>query len=163
MYVLDPRLQDGKKIPKWEPKSRRGQYVGASTLHASSVGVIRNLRTENLSPQFHVVYDNYFETVHAKETETPESWDNLVTWSSERLDIDTDDPENIPELPDEWVNDEVLETLRHQIMERRDARQVVPVVQGEKNLPEPQPMPQAMLVTLQITQSGVNNQATPQI
>jgi len=24
VYVLDPRLKDGKKIPKWEPRSRRG-------------------------------------------------------------------------------------------------------------------------------------------
>ena len=82
--------------------------------------------------------------------------------SSERLDIDTDDPENIPEIPDEWVNDEVLETNHHQRMERRDARKVVPVVQGEKNLPEPQPMPQAMPVPSQIPQSEVNTQENPQ-
>jgi hypothetical protein len=72
VYVLDPRLQDGKKIPKWEPRSRRGQFVGNSPLHASSVGIIRNLRTNNLSPQFHVVYDNFFETVHSKENEVPQ-------------------------------------------------------------------------------------------
>ena len=96
------------------------------------------------------MYHNYFETFHAKETETPESWDNLDMWYSERLDIDTDDPENIPELPYEWVNDEVLETLRCQRMERRDDRQVVGVVQGEQNLPEPQPIPQAMPFPLQI-------------
>ena len=27
-YVLDPKLQDGKKQPCWEPKSRRGQFLG---------------------------------------------------------------------------------------------------------------------------------------
>ena len=58
VYVLDPRLQDGKKIPKWEPQSRQGQYMGSSPLHASTVGLVRNLRTFKISPQFHVVYDD---------------------------------------------------------------------------------------------------------
>ena len=57
-YVLDPRSQDGMKIPKWEPRSRRGQFVGISPLHSSHVGLIRHLRTNNISPQFHVVYDD---------------------------------------------------------------------------------------------------------
>lgn len=63
-YVLDPTLQDGQKIPKWHPRSRVGQYMGLSPLHASTVGVVRNLKTGRLSPQYHVVYDDKFETVH---------------------------------------------------------------------------------------------------
>ena len=62
-YVLDPTLQDGKKIPKWYPKRRRGKYVGKSTNHASSVRLIRNLSTGYISPQYHVIYDNEFQTV----------------------------------------------------------------------------------------------------
>ena len=27
-YVLDPKLQDGHKLPKWSPRSRRGQFLG---------------------------------------------------------------------------------------------------------------------------------------
>ena len=41
--VLDPRLQDSKKIPKWEPRARRGQFKGVSFKHASNIGMIRNL------------------------------------------------------------------------------------------------------------------------
>ena len=44
-YVLDPCLQDGKKIPKWEPMARRGQFMGVSIKHASNIGMIRNLTT----------------------------------------------------------------------------------------------------------------------
>ena len=44
-YVLDSRLQDGKKIPKWEPMARRGQFMGVSIKHASNIGMIRNLTT----------------------------------------------------------------------------------------------------------------------
>jgi hypothetical protein len=29
-YVLDPKIQDGKKLPRWQPKSRRGQFLGRS-------------------------------------------------------------------------------------------------------------------------------------
>ena len=32
-YVLDPTLQDGKKIPKWKPRSRQGQFLGISRVH----------------------------------------------------------------------------------------------------------------------------------
>jgi hypothetical protein len=28
VYVLDPKLQDGHKLPKWQPRSRRGMFVG---------------------------------------------------------------------------------------------------------------------------------------
>jgi len=64
VYVLDPKLQDGTKIPKWSPRARLGQFLGFSKLHSSSVGLIRNLRTNHVSAQFHVVYDQLFSTVY---------------------------------------------------------------------------------------------------
>ena len=78
------------------------------------MGIVRNLHTNNLSPQFHVVYDNFFETVHSTEEVTPEGWERLVTFSSECV-IDDDDEDYIPELPDEWVDDETL-ICHHQRM-----------------------------------------------
>jgi hypothetical protein len=63
VYVLDPRLQDGKKIPKWEPRARRGQFLGFSAAHSTSVGLIRNINSNHVSPQFHFVADPRFETV----------------------------------------------------------------------------------------------------
>ena len=62
-YVLDYRLQDRKKIPKWDPRKRLGQYMGKSPNHASYVGLIRNLETRFVSPQFHVIYDNIIHTM----------------------------------------------------------------------------------------------------
>ena len=44
-YVLEPKLQDGKKIPKWHRRSRCGQYLGFSAAHSSLISVVRNLRT----------------------------------------------------------------------------------------------------------------------
>ena len=41
-YVLDPRLQDGKKIPKWEAQARTGMFLGFSDVHSSTVGLVLN-------------------------------------------------------------------------------------------------------------------------
>ena len=71
-HALQPTLQDGKKLSKWKPRSRRAQFVGWSPLHASSVAWVRNLQTGRVSPQFHVIFDNWFETVELdNEEETP--------------------------------------------------------------------------------------------
>ena len=37
VYVLDPKLQQGKKLPRWEPRSRRGIFVGFSPNHSRDV------------------------------------------------------------------------------------------------------------------------------
>ena len=29
-YVLEPKLQDGRKLPKWSPRAKRGQFLGFS-------------------------------------------------------------------------------------------------------------------------------------
>ena len=37
VYVLDPKLQKGKKLPRWQPRSRKGVFVGFSNQHSSDV------------------------------------------------------------------------------------------------------------------------------
>ena len=40
------RLQSNLKgVPKWEPRSRLGIYVGHSPAHVGSVGLVLNLKT----------------------------------------------------------------------------------------------------------------------
>ena len=86
-YVLDPRLQDGKKIPKWEPRSKVGQFVGRSAVHSSTVGLIRNIETGKVSAQFHVVYDNHFSTCSVTQEQTatsfPKEWLDLFEYKRE--------------------------------------------------------------------------------
>ena len=62
-YVLDAKLQDGKKIPKWNRRSRQGQFLGFSEQHSSLVANIRNLSSGYISPQFHIIHDDRFHTV----------------------------------------------------------------------------------------------------
>ena len=45
VFVLDPKLQDGKRIPKWKARSRRGQYMGIHPGHSTNVGRILNINS----------------------------------------------------------------------------------------------------------------------
>ena len=75
VFVLDPSLQDNKKLPKWKPRARLGQYLGVADGYASSVGQILNIDSGHISPQYHVVHDDYFTTVPASMT--VERWADL--------------------------------------------------------------------------------------
>ena len=50
VYVLEPKLQNGKKIPKWDPHARLGMFVEFSTLHSSLVPLVLNLRAGKILP-----------------------------------------------------------------------------------------------------------------
>ena len=67
-YVLDNALQSGQGSLKWKQCSRLGMYLRPSPSHARSVTIVLNPRTSHFSPQFHVKFDNFFETVQDKST-----------------------------------------------------------------------------------------------
>ena len=85
VYILDSRLQiNPKGVPKWEPQSSLGIYVGHSPAHAGSVALVLNPRTGLVSPQYHVVYEDQFITVHhMRDLKVPPNWAQLVQNSSE--------------------------------------------------------------------------------
>ena len=121
IYVLDPKLQDGRKLPKWTKRARRGQYLGISPEHSSTVARVRHLTTGNISPQFHVVFDDLFSTVPAAETGPDSvdtscfdshSWSKLVQFGLERFLLDEYDDRGrlipLPVLDDTWSPTENL-------------------------------------------------------
>jgi hypothetical protein len=64
VYVLDKALQDGSIGPgKWKDRCYQGVYIGHSQNHASNVILIYNPKTHLVSPQYHVVHDESFDTV----------------------------------------------------------------------------------------------------
>jgi hypothetical protein len=127
-YVLDPMIQDGKKLPRWQPKSRRAQFLGFSKRHASTIGLVRNLKTGAISPQFHVVYDDTFTTVPSRvrddDINPPANWLELLTFSRVNL-LDADD-DNVPMLADDWLTDEELAERR-----RRQNQPAPPIRRNE--------------------------------
>jgi Reverse transcriptase (RNA-dependent DNA polymerase) len=129
-YVLDPVLQDGKKLPKWNPRSRRGQFLGLSSEHSSNIGLILNLRTGYVSPQFHVVYDDLFQTVpNAENGGLPFDeaiWDDLFRNQRERYIDEDEDAENIPPLHQDWLDPDEIDDRQareHRRFARRYGRQ----------------------------------------
>jgi hypothetical protein len=129
-FVLDPKLQDGKKLPKWKPRSRQGQFLGFSPDHSTSVSLILNVQTGSISPQFHVVFDEKFTTVSSSHsiTDRHESILDLLRQpgSRENLLDDIWDPLNdgpAPELADEWLSaDEISEKESRVRRHLRDLR-----------------------------------------
>eukprot|EP00934_Nitzschia_sp_Nitz4_P006171 Nitzschia sp. Nitz4//scaffold433_size7783//3146//4816//NITZ4_009149-RA/size7783-exonerate_protein2genome-gene-0.0-mRNA-1//-1//CDS//3329551824//6161//frame0 len=93
-YVLDATLQDGKKLPKWSPRARRGIYLGLSNQHSSTVARVMHTGTKNVSSQFHFVCDDHFSTVTSEGLEEEQfsrrKWDSLIETGYEALWEDAD-------------------------------------------------------------------------
>ena len=70
-YVLDKVIADGKKLPRWKPRSSRRMFVGLSTRHSSKSPLVLNLESGYISPQFHVVHDDFFATVSSSSRQIP--------------------------------------------------------------------------------------------
>ena len=143
-YVLDPKLQDGHKIPKFDPRSRQGVNLGWSPKHASTVPLVLNLDSGHVSPQFHVVYDDWFSTVvsgespqEAEELTSPK-WINM--FSNERVQVFLDPDEDL-ELTDEWLTE--MERLeKHQRAANRvpvPDLHVPPLQSDDKPMPSTEP------------------------
>ena len=65
--------------------------MGFSKMHSSLVGLIFNQSTGSISPQFHVVFDDFFSTVHVNKSETPREWNNLISMLSARFQVVIDE------------------------------------------------------------------------
>ena len=65
VYILDAKLKNvgGGGPPKWDPRACIGIYLVHSPSHAGSVALVMNPKTGLVSPEFHLVFDDNFETV----------------------------------------------------------------------------------------------------
>lgn len=102
-YLLDKRIADGKKIPRWQAKSERVVFVGISTKHLSSTPQVLNPRTRTITTPYHVVFDDWFATVGSSPQELPNfqtlEWDRMFgdseyqyvedkSWAQPQPDVD---------------------------------------------------------------------------
>ena len=77
-FILHPKLFQKKFIPKLTPKLRQDVYLGISPQHAGSVTLVLNLKTGYISPQFHIVFGDYFTTASARVTnKLPYNWNDI--------------------------------------------------------------------------------------
>jgi len=113
VYVLDPKLQEGQKLPRWQPRSRRGIFLGLSAVHSSEVPLVLNLQTGSITPQYHVVFDDLFTTVSsiAREEEPPSHWEDLCLEQSVYI---PQDATATSYLNDDWLTPEEREIKRRE-------------------------------------------------
>jgi hypothetical protein len=64
VYVFETKLQNDQNLPKWNRRTCLGQFVRFLDEHSYMVANVCHLTTRYISPQFHVVFDNLFETVN---------------------------------------------------------------------------------------------------
>lgn len=77
-YALDGNIQGGQKAPKWDSRARMAIYLGASAQHASTVGLLLSLTTGLASPQFHVRFDDTFQTLRKPSYVVPSMWQRMA-------------------------------------------------------------------------------------
>jgi Reverse transcriptase (RNA-dependent DNA polymerase)/Zinc knuckle len=129
VYVLDKRTADGVKIPKWKPRSNRFIYMGISNKHASSVPLLFNPESGVISPQYHVVFDDWFATISTTSDDLPdfnsESWQKLFGESSYQYvrEDDSDNEDTVENVPAEVMDDAISRQNR---VERALDRQAPP-------------------------------------
>ena len=119
VYVLEPALQDGKKIPRWKPRSRRAVFLWLSPQYASTVPLVLNPATSHISPQFHVIFDDLFSTVVStleSSEEPPIQWEDLCIKHRYQVEFEENDP---VALNDEWLTPEELLHQRNQVAQDR--------------------------------------------
>jgi hypothetical protein len=108
VFVLDPRLQDGKKIPKWNRRARLAQFVGFSPEHSTLVANVRHLQTNYVSPQFHQIHDDNFETIlNDTLLDHPLSDERLLDIFETSREVYSDDGAIVyspPPLEDIWLD-----------------------------------------------------------
>jgi hypothetical protein len=129
VFILDPKLQSGQKLPQWQPRSRQGIYMGISTIHSSEVPLVLNPTTGSITPQFHVVFDDEFSTVTSieREHDPPSFWNELCLENTVFIPVDytTDGPST--HLADDWLTPEERILKQRELIRREEIRnRVVP-------------------------------------
>ena len=134
VYVLDKRTADGIKIPKWAPRSNRYIYMGVSDKHSSTVPLLLNPETGVISPQFHVVVDEWFATIATSVGEIPdfgkEEWTKMFGENTHHYLWDDDDTQEDDSPPPQ------LEAVV-----RREQRIATALEEGKPTIPLPVPDP----------------------
>ena len=63
VFALDSSLRGQKSIPRWDTRARLGINLGKLPNHARNVSLVLGTSSGCVSPQFHVIHNDFFETV----------------------------------------------------------------------------------------------------
>ncbi|KAI2505949.1 hypothetical protein MHU86_8449 [Fragilaria crotonensis] len=98
VYVLDKMISDGKKLPRWTPRSTR--TVNLVLRQTRQLGpLVLNPQTGYITPQFHIVFDDWFATVPASADDLPnfndDCWQRMFRDSTFQYVLDDEDEERL--------------------------------------------------------------------
>ena len=127
VFVLEAKLHDDQKLPKWNQRSRMGQFLGFSDAHSTLIATVRNLRTGFISPQYHVVFDDLFETTFRTGDNDPvidricdDLFETNRDWyAAEEFDSDGQLIYRPPPLADDWLDEPERRERRQQLGRQR--------------------------------------------
>jgi hypothetical protein len=101
VYALEKTIADGKKLHCWKPRSICCVNMGLSKKHASTVPLVLNPETGYITPQYHIVFDDWFATVATNVDALPDfnrtHWARLFGNSKYHFPFDKDDTDNTTE------------------------------------------------------------------
>jgi hypothetical protein len=119
--VMDPQMQQGRKLPRSQTRSRRGVTSGLSLQHSSEVPLVLNLQTGSIDTQYHVVFNDQFTTVSSieREMDPPSHWEDLCLESAVRIVTD----HSTTYLKDDWLTEEELEEKRRDMQKEKTIRE----------------------------------------
>ena len=155
-----------ERLSKWNRHARRGQYLGFSWEHSSLVALVRNLHTGYVSPQYHVVFDDKFETVFndgKSSAELDKICDELFVSSRECFVEDEYDEDEMlvyrpPPLDEVWLSEPERRERRKSLEEQCDhtvRQRVVKSCEVKKRLKRSQePLPALEESALQTKNTG---------
>jgi len=77
-YVLDSTLQAGNKQDKLLARSRMEIDLGPLPNHTRSVHLILSMQSRHVSPQFHMAFDDMFETIREIVNQPSSHWQTMT-------------------------------------------------------------------------------------
>lgn len=124
VFILDPKLQSGQKLPRWQPRSRQGIFMGLSMIHSSEVPLVLNTTTGSITPQFHVVFDDEFSTVASLEREhdPPSFWNDLCLENAVYIPVEANAGNTPHQLIDDWLTPEERAVKQREIVRLEEIR-----------------------------------------
>jgi hypothetical protein len=90
VYVLYRRMQEGTSPPKWTKRTTQKVYVGHLHQYSKSVRMVWDPKTKLVSPQFHVMFDDNFDTVQAPDPNIKQA--DTMDWLFKTNRYTYDDP-----------------------------------------------------------------------
>ena len=166
-YVLEKALQDGKKLPRWKPRSNRHMFVGLSPHHASTVPLILNLDTGAVTPQFHIVYDDWFATVPSDPSSLPpfdsDEWQKLFGDSVYQYSFDDEETPSNEATPNPQTTTEANRhaDISNAIDQRQPATPLPVPPPATTTMPPPDPVLQQRHDTTTVQAPLQREQAPP--